>query len=400
MRSSPFTWRYGLMGVVLLFTHPAVAGEWNGFVSVAYQGFLQPPLFSEQYRSDFSLAVQPEYYHRFEHSSNSFTFVPFARVDQRDPERSHVDIRELTGITVGDGYEWRYGIRKVFWGVTESQHLVDILNQTDLVEDIDTEDKLGQPMINLALIREWGTLNAFVLPGFRERTFPGIHGRLRTNPRVDPDQVRYQSERGAKHVDFALRWTKSFSGWDVGLSHFYGTGRDPRLVPGLDGNGLPVLIPNYDLIHQTGLDVQLTEGSWLWKLEAIERRGSGTTFRAATGGLEYTFTGIFGTVMDLGVIAEYLYDDRGASAPTPFQDDVMTGLRLAANDAQSSEVLIGVINDRRSAARFFNLEASRRLGRQYKISLEARAFAGMPATDPTFYWRRDDYWQLELARYF
>jgi len=44
--------------------------------------------------------------------------------------------------------------------------------------------------------------------------------------------------------------------------------------------------------------------------------------------------------------------------------------------------------------------ASRRLGRYYKLSLEARGFAGAPPTDPAFVWRRDDYLQLELARYF
>ncbi|MEK9134149.1 MAG: hypothetical protein AAB333_04745, partial [Pseudomonadota bacterium] len=184
------------------------------------------------------------------------------------------------------------------------------------------------------------------------------------------------------------------------LSQFYGTAREPRLLPGVDSAGAPVLIPRYDLIHQTGLDMQLTEGSWLWKLEAIRRSGQGPTYSALTGGLEYTFTGVFGTSMDLGLIAEYLYDDRGAGAPTPFQDDVMTGLRLVTNDVQSSEVLLGVIDDRRSHARMFNLEASRRIGRHFKLSLDARAFAGAPATDPTFFWRRDDYVQLELARYF
>jgi len=54
-----------------------------------------------------------------------------------------------------------------FWGVTEFQHLVDIINQTDLVENIDTEDKLGQPMINLALINDWGTVDLFIMPYFR-----------------------------------------------------------------------------------------------------------------------------------------------------------------------------------------------------------------------------------------
>lgn len=378
----------------------ASAGEWSGFVSVEHQAFFHSPLFPEQHRSYSSLVVQPEYYHPIDGSKDSFTFVPFARANQHDPERSHADIRELTWLKVGDGHEWRLGIRKVFWGVTEAQHLVDIINQTDLVENIDTEDKLGQPMVNFALIRDWGTLNAFILPGFRERTFPGIEGRLRTSPRVDTDQASYESARGRRHIDYALRWSKSLSGWDIGLSHFYGTSREPRLLPGLDGNGLPVLVSRYELIHQSGLDVQLTAGSWLWKLEAIHRRGQGPTYNAAAGGIEYTFTGVFGTAMDLGVIAEYLYDDRGASAPSPFQDDVMTGLRLAFNDAQSSELLVGVINDRRNAARTFNLEASRRFGSDYKLSLEVRGFAGAPLTDPAFLWRRDDYLQLELAHYF
>ncbi|MDH5512101.1 MAG: hypothetical protein OEY27_02715 [Gammaproteobacteria bacterium] len=392
--------RFCLIIAGLLAATTAAAGEWSGFVSLEHQGFFHPPLYPEQHRAYVSMVAQPEFYHRIGDTRDSFTFVPFARVDQHDPERSHVDIRELTWLKVGEGHEWRLGIRKVFWGVTESQHLVDIINQTDLVENIDTEDKLGQPMINFALIRDWGTLNVFVLPGFRERTFPGVEGRLRTDPRVDTDQASYESSRKRRHIDLALRWSNSFGGWDVGLSQFVGTSRDPRLLPGVDGNGLPALIPRYDQIQQTGLDVQLTAGSWLWKLETIRRRGQGPAYLAATGGFEYTFTGVFGTIMDLGVIAEYSYDDRGSAAPTPFQDDVMTGLRLAVNDAQSSEVLIGVINDRRSAARFFNLEAGRRLGGHYKLSLEARAFAGAPATDPAFFWRRDDYLQLELARYF
>ena len=78
----------------------------------------------------------------------------------------------------GTEIELLVGINKVFWGVTESVHLVDIVNQTDLVEDLDQEDKLGQPMVNLALQHDWGLLNIYLLPYFRERTFPGIDWSL------------------------------------------------------------------------------------------------------------------------------------------------------------------------------------------------------------------------------
>ena len=91
----------------------------------------------------------------------------------------------MNWLKVFDESELRVGLRKVFWGVTESQHLVDIINQTDLVESLDGEEKLGQPMINYALINDWGTLDLYLLPYFRERTFSGINGRLRSSLYVD-----------------------------------------------------------------------------------------------------------------------------------------------------------------------------------------------------------------------
>ena len=73
-------------------------------------------------------------------------------------------MRELYWRGVFGDLEVKAGAVKVFWGVTESQHLVDVINQADLVENIDSEDKLGQPMINLSWGKDWGTLELFVLP--------------------------------------------------------------------------------------------------------------------------------------------------------------------------------------------------------------------------------------------
>ncbi len=101
--------------------------------------------------------------------------------------------RELSWQLVSRSWELRIGVRKVFWGVAESQQLVDIINQTDLVENVDGEDKLGQPMVNIALIRSWGTVDFFLLPWFRERTFPGQVGRLRFAQPVDTDNPAYES---------------------------------------------------------------------------------------------------------------------------------------------------------------------------------------------------------------
>ncbi len=382
-------------------TPAAVAGaELSGYVAAEFRAFPDAALDPRQHDENASAVAEPEWSWQYNGGRSTFAVVPFLRVDQGDDERTHFDLRELTWSTAHERWELRIGVRKVFWGVTESQHLVDIVNQTDLVENPDGEDKLGQPMVNIAWIRDWGTLDVFVLPGFRERTFPGAQGRLRTHPRVETDRAIYESSREERHVDFALRWSHVIGDWDLGLAHFHGTSREPRFVPVTEPDGEVVLAPLYEQIDQSGADIQATKGAWLWKLEAITRSGQGERFFAATGGLEYTFFGIQGTAWDLGVVAEYLYDDRDAGSAPPFEDDFFAGVRLTLNDVQSSTALVGCIVDLSGAGRLCSLEASRRLGEHWVLSVEARQFQELDARDPLFTLRRDDYLQAELAYHF
>ncbi len=392
-----------LIGAALLFGgivgQNTYAGEWSGRIGAELRLFTAAPLDTRQGEDNLSLFAEPEYYASWNDGRDSLTFVPFIRWDQHDAERSHADIRELTWQHAAQDWELSAGIRKIFWGVTESQHLVDIINQTDLVENPDGEEKLGQLMIDLALIRDWGTLDLFILPGFRERTFPGVEGRLRPQSPVDTSQAVYAASEKQRHLDAALRWRHTLDDWDVGLSHFSGTSREPRLLPGLNDRGEVVLIPHYDLIDQTGLDLQLTRAAWLWKLEAIRRVGHGPAYYAATGGFEYTLSGPFDTATDLGLVAEYLYDERGNASPNPFQDDFMLGLRFTFNDVQSSDLLIAAIFDRETRASSFSLEASRRLGSRWKLAMEARGFAHT-SNDLLSHFRNDDYLQAELSFYY
>ncbi len=377
------------------------AGEWSGYIAGETRYFTQSPLNSTQYDgNNLSLSVQPEYHYKWDDGYQSFTFVPFARIDQHDSERTHVDIRELTWLKAAQDWEIRAGIRKVFWGVTESQHLVDIINQSDSVENPDGEDKLGQPMLNAALIQDWGTVDLFMLPYFRERTFPSEKGRLYNGIPIDTDEVRYQSSAEERHVDWAVRWYHNIDAWDIGLSHFVGTSRDPDFVPIMKTAHYLTLIPYYDQIQQTGLDLQMTAEEWLWKLEVISRKTSKERYTAATGGFEYTFVGVLDSDADVGMITEYLYDDRGDEATTPFENDVMLGMRLALNDTQSTELLAGVIVDLNNQGRFFSIEASRRLGDSLKISLESRFYTNLPSNSIIYNMRHEDYIQLELAWYF
>lgn len=387
---------------LMLCGHTAALAEseWRGEISLEFRAFTESALDPDQSDSNISLSGEVEYHTSWDDGRQSFTIKPFGRLDQRDHKRTHGDLREAVWIFSDDGLELRAGVDKVFWGVTEVYHLVDIINQTDAVENRDFEQKLGQPMLKASLERDWGVLDLFYLPVFRERTFPSAEGRPRSQPRVAYDMTEYQNHQEKYHQDVALRWSKNLGDWDLGLAHFYGTGREPSFSLGLDDDGLPVLIPRYEIIHQSSIDLQGAVADWLWKFEGIHRKGQGPSYFAATGGFEYTLYGIAEGSSDLGLLAEAMWDERGDSATTPFDRDVFLGLRWVANDVDGTEVLTGVINDWKNNTRFYNLEASRRLGNDWKLGLQARFWSNVAETDALFGLRRDDYIELKLSRFF
>lgn len=374
--------------------------EISGFVGVEYRLFQHNPQFAGQRGDSFSLVAQPEFYREWSGGDNSFLFVPYLRLDQYDNHRSHADIREFRWIHVGRDWELLVGISKVFWGVTESAHLVDIINQTDQVDRFDGEAKLGQPMIKYTLVKEWGNLSFFVLPGFRDRLFPGRNGRLRTALPVS-DHADYASPAGNAHIDLAVRYTRSIGDWDIGLSHFSGTSREPRFLRvTVNSAGQQELVPHYDTIDQTGLDIQVTKGATLYKLELITRSGFGDRYTASVAGFEHTLFGVFQSNADLGLLMEYLYDDRGNNATTFFEDDVFIGTRLTLNDVASTELLAGVIYDAGSSQRILSIEGSRRIGKNMKLELEGRLFSNVGPNEQLNALRRDSFVQLNLNYFF
>ncbi len=376
------------------------AHEVAGYATGEVRLFPNDALYSGQDDQSSSFAIQPEYYHEFE-SGSSFAFTPFFRLDSGDQERTHLDIRELTYLWLKEDFELRVGVRKVFWGVTEFIHLIDIVNQTDLVESVDTEDKLGQPMVNFSASRDWGTVDVFWLPFFRERTFVGTGGRLRGASVVDETRTQYESAAEEWHSDWALRYSHTFGDIDMGLSQFVGTNRDPTLLDGTDSNGDDIKIPKYEQIKQTSLDVSYVIGEWLWKLESLYRTGQGNEdYFAWAGGFEYTSVGVFESSMDLGLVGEWLYDDREDDADTAFENDIAGGLRLTVNDAASSEALLGWVQDVDTSARLLFLEASRRFGNNWLLNIEMRLSLDQPASDFLFEQRKDDLFQTELFYYF
>ena len=397
-----------LLLAVVAGAHTAAAQhELSGRVAVESRWFPQTAAHGGQRSYNAGLIAEPKLYLQVA-GSTGFTLAPFFRTDAADPARTHGDLREayllLSGPLGASEWELRLGVDRVFWGVAEARHLVDIVNQTDLVDHPNEKTKLGQPMAHLTFSGDWGAAELFAISYHRLRPFPGRAGRLRPSLRIDNDLATYESGAKEWHLDFAARYSHSFGPLDLGLSLFDGTSREPvmRLVPVRAGE--IVFAPHYEQIRQFGLDAQLTVEAWLLKLEAIHRSGASNRvgrkedYAAFVVGGEYTFNGIFETDADLSLLAEWMIDGRRARATNQYQNDLFLGARLAFNDVQGAEFIAGALLDLDTRTRTLNLEFNRRLTDSVSVKAEAVLLLQVDRADTIVHQtRRDSFIALNLT---
>lgn len=384
--------------LLLLFVSHSAQADLSGSFTLQTQNFLDDALYTDQLENDISLAIQSKYSRAWNNGNDVFTLDAFGRMGSQDDEKNHGDIRELTWLHVDGDYEWRLGINTVFWGVTESQNLVDVINQKDAVEGIDNEKKLGQPMLHLTSVKDWGIVDSFILLGFRERTFAGVEGRPRLPLVVDTNNPLFESSDKDQHIDFAIRYSHYYEDIDYALSLFKGTQREPSLqVASI--NGVNVFQPYYSQITQIGFEAQTIVEAWLWKFEGIYVDAV-DNYSAITTGFEYSFYGVFDSAVDVGTIVEYLHDSRGGEATTALNNDVFLGARLTFNDIQSSSILAGLIIDTDNQTRLMRVEGERRLGDEWKLTGEILLYGNIDNSDPLNAFRKDNALKLELGYYF
>lgn len=393
-------WILPLLLLQCMLTAAPVAADFSGNIAIEAVSFSEEARFDEQFDDNATLSFEPRWTTQWNDGDDRFSVELFVRADDEDGGREHADIRELLWLGIDGDNEWRVGINTMFWGVVESQHLVDVVNQIDAVEGIDGEEKLGQPMLHWKRYEDWGVVDVLLLPGFRERTFQEAEGRLRTPLVVDTDQVEYESDAAEHHVDVALRFSQSYDFLDLGIHYFDGTNREPLLLPGSDANGDPVLVPFYEQMKQIGVDAQLIHEDWIWRLEMIHREADSGNRDAFVFGFEYTFYAIFDSATDFGALLEFSSDNRPEALRGPFDRDLFLGGRFAFNDVQSSEILAGLIVDSVNGGRSFRVEGNRRFGDSFKGTLELQLFSNIDDADPLAALAHDDHLLIEMAYFF
>lgn len=389
-----------LAGLLAGIPGPAAGGEGPaGFFSLEHRAFPRPPLFPSQVRH-FNSAMALEIGYATEAAGFPYLVSKgFVRVDEHDPERTRFDVKELHLDFRTTKWALSLGANQVFWGVAESRHLVDVINQVDLAGDLDMEDKLGQTLF-LASFNSGtgGRFDFFAMTLFRPRPFPGTRGRPGI-PIPLAESPDYESSLGRWQPDWALRWSHSLGALDWAVEGFHGTAREPRLLPGLSDGGL-ILRTRYEVILQGGAELQWTSGAWQWKLEALSRQGQGPYFTAMTAGFEYLVADIYrGT--SLSPMLEYNHDDRKNATVNIYDNDLFAGFRIDLNDLSDTRIKGGALTDLEGGTVLGTVEGNRRFGESWKVLLEGRFFS-VRKGDGDFlgYFRRDHHVRAELERHF
>lgn len=388
-----------MLFILLLFT--ATVGravEISGEVTLDNRFYPEKGLYGNSDQYEGLLIFKPEFSHSWDDDRKVLLFVPFLSVANPDEAKTQLDIREASYVAAYEKFELRAGISSVFWGVTESQHLVDIINQTDAVLNTDGEDKLGQPMLNVTYISDFGNVDLFILPYFRERTFSGEDGRFRGPLVIDTDNPLYEHKDEERHIDLASRYSHTFGDLDVGVSVFKGTDRRPLVVLNNEGTKL---LPYYIQTTQYGIDLQYVYEAWLFKFEGIHKDSDlRSDYNASTFGFEYTFGNIKNSGLDIGVLLEHLYDDR-LKTQSIFYNHTFIGTRVVLNDEKSTEVLAGIIvNNSEGNISSLRFEGSRRINQNWKWEIEANSVLDTQVGEQFDSFRDDDYVQLSLSYYF
>ena len=380
--------------------------ELTGSLGVESRWYPKSAAYPGQRSHAGGFVAEPEL-HLEDAAGRIFTFVPFFRYDAGDSERTRFDVREAYLLLFGDigdnQWELRLGADRVFWGVAESQNLVNIINQIDLIEHPNEKVRQGQPMAHVTWSGEWGALELFGMTYHRGLTYSGRRGRLRLPVVLDDDYATYGSGAGKWHWDIAARYSGSFGPLELGLSAFDGTSREPYPQLAISDGGAPILAPHYVQIRQFGMDAQLIAGSWLFKFESIHRRGAlnitgrEEDFAAFVFGTEYSFYSVFGTAIDLSLLTEWNYDDRRNRSTNRFQNDLFFGTRVGFNDVQNAELIGGMLTDMDHDSHFVYVEFNRRLLDRWTVHLDAVVLLNVGEEDFLYASRRDSYVELGLS---
>jgi hypothetical protein len=374
---------------------------------------------------DRALAMFGRLEWRHQHAPFEEKVRGYGRADHYDRRRSTVVLEEAWLQLRRGRLRLRLGADLINWTATEAFHPADVINARNLDSDLENLEKVGEPMAALQLgLIEGMTASLMFMPVRMKTLFPSPRSRLAFLPGVDLGQRRLMVDRHGHYTDVyfgpqaAFRVQQVVGGADLSAFVLEQVDRLQPLV-GLDvARGVPV--PVFLTVRQAGGTYQHVLGPVIAKVEAAYRwfrqpseappllidplpdRDHGTV----AVGLEYGFPHAGGGESTFILEGQAVL---GVTEPvrrqlSPFQRDVFAGYRVALNDEDSKELVVGGILDleRPADEYLLSLAYQQRLGETFSLRLGLRIFAAPVEPIPLGLsaFRQADHLRLTLTRHF
>jgi hypothetical protein len=335
----------------------------------------------------------------------NFIAEPYYRYDHNDKERSLFNFKENYLIYLQGNSEVKLGIAEIFWGVTESKNLVDIINVYDGT-DGDQKAKLGQSMLSYSTYSErLGIFDFYYLPFFSKKPQIGESGRLRLSKPIENYNFVYSGGAGDKVPSWAVKWEKNIGMSDFSIQAFRGNSRENSTIPLIEGTTLKYFA-GYERISQIGTYIQTISGSYIFKVEAIRRHGQKNAsnirenYYSVTLGTEYLINRLFEKVWDLSLFIEYSNDNRSNDSTDIMQNDIFMAGQFLFNDVSGTELLIGSTFDMDGGGNTSNVELSSRITEDIRVTGTYQLYWSTNNKDPLYDFRRDNYFGVKAIKYF
>ena len=363
-----------------------VIGEITGDISLKNIFYVNEVSSSYQYET----VVEGKLSNAGDLYSVSYEYDFIFRSSDQDPGKELADFRQLYFTFDLGGSELSLGAKQVFWGVTESKNVVDVINQRDIVGGQSAEYKLGTPAVSVLSYYGDAEVEYWYMPKSRQQTNYSENSREGFGAPIGAVTFSNKSEKyGGDH---AVRLFYSSGNFDFAISSFEGLARSPISTP----NG-GVIDQNYPYQSSTGLELQYTSDAALLKLEAIGGKQGLSEFEATTFGVETTAYGISDTNYDLGLILEAQLDNR----PQALSEEMLAYLlRLVANNSSDTEIVLAYLDDLLGEQSLVSLSGSHRLRNGLLIELEARKVNAANSLLPLYALERDDSVALNFKYFF
>lgn len=349
----------------------------------------------------------------------------YGRLDQQDPARTILVLEEAWVQWKFKPFKLKVGFDLLNWTATEAFHPADIFNSRNLDSDLQNYEKVGEPMVSLAVKTAAGKFTLYHMPTFVQPILPSPASRLSFAPGQELGVSRL--DVSGKLTDrwfapqFGLRWRYAFDNADISLHGIHHQDRSQPSVIIVD-NAPSAL---FQTVTQVGGTYQHVVDAFILKLEAAWRifhkptdEDQGIIFLDGSNGkpdhgrvafgLEYGLAHEAGSESTLILEAQTLVGTsrETASMLDTFQADVLLGYRFAFNDASSTSFVISGIADVEHLDEFIgSFSCERRFGDTWIAKASVRVLhTGDPVSPleakPLQRLRESDYVGLQLTRHF